>query len=438
VNGGAISTINGTGHALNVNSGQISSFSLSGATYTLNGDGTASASLGSANSFLSGYKNIMISADGNIILGGSIVAGSQDFLIGVRAYSGTAALANWSGLYYTGGLRYDARNATSAGYVGAANAIPSLAVVSNYQREHQIGVVAFDYTGYLATTLNSNGTYSDGPLNLLGLGTNGKMFTDADLASTADTEGFSIDFGIAANTFSGTGVYINPNGVLNGASFSPFGQPIAPGEFITIFGTGLAATETVATAPYPTSLGGVSVTINSLPVPVYLASPTQLNILVPYEVSGTAASIVVTNNGQASNTVVVPLSTTAPGIFTQNSSGTGPAAIRHSNNSLVTSANPAKLGETVSIYLTGLGAVNPTVSNGTAGGSNPLSNTVEAVAVIIGNVTATVSYAGLAPGLPGLYQINVTIPTSLVGTGAVGIAIQTTEGFAEQSTIAIQ
>jgi uncharacterized protein (TIGR03437 family) len=172
--------------------------------------------------------------------------------------------------------------------------------------------------------------------------------------------------------------------------------------------------------------------------PIYLVSPTQLNVLVPYSVTGTTATISVTNNGKTSNSVVVPLSTTAPGVFTQNSSGTGLGAILHANNTLVTSASPAKLGETVSIYLTGLGAVSPSVSDGTAGMSSPLSKVTETVSVTIGNVSATVLFAGLAPGLPGLYQINVTVPSSLVGSGNIGLLVRTPEAFAEQSTIAIQ
>ena len=441
VSGGLFSAINGSGHSLNVNNGQVTQFTLSGANYTFNGDGSLSANLGStANLPLSGFKNILVSASGNIILGGSIVAGSQDFLIGVRAYNGTAALSNWSGLFYTGGLRYDARNGTSGGYVGSANAVPSLSSVATYQRYHRVAAVlsAFDYSGFDAMGLNSNGTYTFGPLLTLGLGPNGRSFVDADVASTADPRGFSLDFGIAAVALSGTGVYINPQGVLNAASLSPTGGPIAPGEFITIFGSGLADAQTVANPPYPTLLGGVGVTMNSVSVPIYLVSPTQLNVLVPYSLTGSTATIVVTNNGQSSNSVVVPLSTTAPGVFSQNSGGIGPGVVVHSNNSLVTSSSPAKKGETITIYLAGLGAVSPAVEDGTGGLSNPLSKTVETVGIFIGNLSATVSYSGLAPGFPGLYQINAVVPTTLSGSGNIGLAVQTSEAFAEQITIAIQ
>jgi uncharacterized protein (TIGR03437 family) len=439
--GGLFADIGGLGHALNINSGQVSSIDLTGASYAFNGDGTLSADLGSVNSFVSGLKQVFISQSGNIILGGSTVPGSQDFLVGVRGYSGTAALANWSGLFYTGGLRYDARNPTSAGYVGSLNAVPSLAVAATYQREHQISSTpgAFDDTGYTNVALNADGTYSDGPLLALGLGPSDTSFVAADVLSQSDPGGFSIDFGIAADALAGSGVYINPYGILNGASFSPVGESIAPGEFISLFGSGLAAAKTVATPPYPALLGGVTVTVNGILAPIYLVSPTQLNILVPYSVTGATATIVAKNNGVASNSVTVPLAATAPGVFTLNSSGAGPGSILHSsNNTVVSSTNPAKPGEAVSIYLTGLGAVSPSVSDGSAGLSDPLSKVTETVVVYIGNLSANVSYAGLAPGSPGLYQINVTVPAALTGSGAIGFFIQTAEAFAEQATIAIQ
>jgi uncharacterized protein (TIGR03437 family) len=163
-----------------------------------------------------------------------------------------------------------------------------------------------------------------------------------------------------------------------------------------------------------------------------------LNVLVPYSLTGSTANIVVTNNGQSSTPLVVPLSTTSPGVFSQDSSGTGPGVVTHSNGSLVTTSNPAKKGETVSVYLTGLGAVTPAVADGSAGASSPLSKTNETVNVIIENLPATVTYSGLTPGFPGLYQLNVIIPTGLVASGSMGLAVQTTEAFAQQILIAIQ
>jgi len=178
----------------------------------------------------------------------------------------------------------------------------------------------------------------------------------------------------------------------------------------------------------------VTVLINDLPAPIYLVSPGQINALVPYATTGATASIVVNNNGTMSNTVQVPVAATAPGVFSIDRNGIGSGAILHADYSLVTSVNPAKRGETVLIYLTGLGAVNPPVADGTAGGATNLSKAVVAVNVLVGGLPATVSYAGLAPLYPGLYQLNVVVPADLAvsATGPVPLAVQTADSFHDQ------
>ncbi len=441
---GAIPTFSLTGHALNINSGQIASQNISGASYSLTAAGIGTMNFGSTSNNIGGAKQIYVSADGNILMGGALDGSSQDFIVGVRAYSGTAALGNWSGLYYTGGLRYDPLYPTSAGYVGGWKAVPTLAQVTTYQREHQLGVVPFDYTSYQPTALSSGATYYvDGLYNALGLGSSATSFVAADIAvltNTAGTQirdsGYSIDFGILAPTFASTGVYINPVGIVSAASLSPFGGAIAPGEFISIFGTGLAAQSTSAKPPFPASLGDVTVSINGILAPLSSISPNQINTIVPYGVSGSFATVLVTNAGQASNSITVPLEPTAPGVFTADSSGTGLGAILHANGKAVTVASPAARGETVSIFMTGLGAVTSAITDGVA--ISGADSTVAAVTVIIAGQTTSVQYAGLAPGFPGVYQVNVVIPAGLIGSGLLPLIIQTIEGLDEQADIAIQ
>jgi len=79
---------------------------------------------------------------------------------------------------------------------------------------------------------------------------------------------------------------------------------------------------------------------------------------------------------------------------------------------VVTSTNPVHRGDTLSIYLTGLGAVNPPVADGVAAPSNPLSQTLVTPDVQIGGANASVQFSGLVPGYVGLYLINVNIPFS--------------------------
>jgi uncharacterized protein (TIGR03437 family) len=102
---------------------------------------------------------------------------------------------------------------------------------------------------------------------------------------------------------------------------------------------------------------------------------------------------------------------TTPGVFTNPAGGIGYAAAEHTADfSLVTPAHPAQPGETIAAYVTGLGDVFPSVSDGSPGVSSATSNTITA---FVSGTAATVGYAGLAPTLVGLYQVNVTIPTGL-------------------------
>jgi uncharacterized protein (TIGR03437 family) len=148
--------------------------------------------------------------------------------------------------------------------------------------------------------------------------------------------------------------------------------------------------------------------------------------MVPYSVPTDESLITfqVTNNGATSNTARVYCGLTAPGIFTIPSGGIGNGAIQHSDFSLVSTASPAKPGETVLIYLTGLGSVTPPVVAGAAAPSNPLASAT-VPDVFIDGVKARVVFSGLTPGAAGLYQLKVTIPTGVTAGSQASIEVAT-------------
>jgi uncharacterized protein (TIGR03437 family) len=128
---------------------------------------------------------------------------------------------------------------------------------------------------------------------------------------------------------------------------------------------------------------------------------------------------------------------TEPGIFTNNPvGGLGYAAALHPDFSLVSPSSPAKIGETVAIYLTGLGDVSPTVTDGSPGPATSFSSTVNPVAVSIDGMPANVTYSGLAPGLAGLYQINVTVPTG-VSNGDIYVAVSGPDSFSAEALLTV-
>jgi uncharacterized protein (TIGR03437 family) len=240
------------------------------------------------------------------------------------------------------------------------------------------------------------------------------------------------------SSLSTTGVFLDPTGIVNAGSSAPFTASLAPGELLTLYGANLASGIQVASSiPFPTTLGNVQVTVNGVPAPVYYVSPTQLSAIVPYGVVGSIAKVQVFNNNVASNTVTAWIGKTAPGVFTQKASGIGYAAVLHQDGfSLVDAKNPAQVGETVSVYLTGLGAVSPTIADGAAGPTDVLANAVGPIAAYIGGVQATVGYAGLAPQLAGLYQINLTVPAG-VTAGDNNLDIAGPDAYSSECLIAI-
>jgi uncharacterized protein (TIGR03437 family) len=378
--------------------------------------------------FFYGQKYLYISPDGNFVFGGS--PGGFDMFVGVR----TGGSPNLSGVYDQAGVDEDDSNlgngygvlSTYYGSLGAASG----SIVAHQRINDVFQSNAYDYTYSDGYSVKSDGTYSSPAMRYV-VGAGGVRI------GSGIGPYLGLNVAIPAPAPSGQGVFLNPLGVVNVASSAPFTAGIAPGEGITLYGSGLAPSlQTAPGGDLPTTLGGVSVTINGIPAPLYYVSPSQISAIVPYGVTTAIASIQVTNNGAASNTVSMFVNLTAPGVFTQNQNGLGYAAVQHADYSLVTPSSPAQPGETILVYLTGLGAVNPTVADGALAPSNPLSTASNTIGVYIGGMQATVAYAGLAPGLAGLYQLNVQVPSGLTA-GDHDLDIQGPDAYTSEALLPV-
>lgn len=221
------------------------------------------------------------------------------------------------------------------------------------------------------------------------------------------------------------------DGVTNAASYS---ATVAPGELVSIFGAALAGSVASSVqTPLSTQLLDVKVTVNGVAAPLIYVSPKQINAQIPFETQVGPAQLQVTSSAGTAG-IAVPVASLAPAIFSLNMQGTGPGAILHGlTNQVVTDANPAAVGEIVSIYCTGLGAVNPPAQTGAAPPSPP-PQTVVPVQVLIGGAAAAVTYAGVAPGYAGLYQINAQVPT---GTPAGTASLQIFQNGAASNTVTL-
>jgi uncharacterized protein (TIGR03437 family) len=254
---------------------------------------------------------------------------------------------------------------------------------------------------------------------------------------TASSGGYSWDFTGSARLMP----TIADGGVVNAASFEA-GKPVAPGSYITIFGSALSdSTESATTPILPLAIDFAIVSFDvpsaniSAPGHMVFVSPSQVNLQVPWELQGqSSAQVKVTIDFSYGNVITVPLSDYAPAFF---EIGGGNIAARDLSNNVIGASNPAKQGSTVQFYLNGLGPVDHQPASGDPAPSSPLATCQSAPAVSIGGKTAASSFCGLAPGFPGLYQINAAVPTGLT-PGSQPITVSIGGQTSKTSNIVVQ
>jgi uncharacterized protein (TIGR03437 family) len=221
---------------------------------------------------------------------------------------------------------------------------------------------------------------------------------------------------------------ISSGGVVNAASLEA-NRPVAPGSYISIFGSNLSDfTDGATTVRLPLGIDLVNVSFDvpsahlSLPGHLTYVSPGQVNVQVPWELQGqSAAQVKVTIDYSNGNVVSVPLSDYSPAFFEISP---GVVAALDTNFQVIGSSNPAKRGQVVQLYANGLGPVNNQPASGEPAPGSPLAQTKSMPVVTIGGQQAAVSFSGLAPGFAGLYQINVTVPQNLMpGNQQITVAI---------------
>jgi uncharacterized protein (TIGR03437 family) len=249
--------------------------------------------------------------------------------------------------------------------------------------------------------------------------------------------------------------FLGESATVNAASFV---NGVAPGSIATIFGTGLtrgvSGVVQASSIPLPYSLQGTSVLVNGIPAPIFaianINGQEQINFQVPWEVHGTpiprvplspiiittqpAVSIVVVNNGTASPAMRALYYNLQPAIITTDGSH---AVALFPDNSLVTSQHPAQPGDVLTLYGVGFGPVTPSPATGTAAGSSPPSVINPNPTIGIGGLNAVVNFAGLSPGLVGLYQFNVVVPQGL-GSGDSLAAIKMGDQMSNIVSIPVQ
>ena len=212
---------------------------------------------------------------------------------------------------------------------------------------------------------------------------------------------------------------------------------------MTIYGAGLGpqdllvASQAAAGTVLPNILGGTTVLFNQIPAPLFYVSAGQVSAIVPYGVTGSTVQVVARVGNATTTPFALPFATSAPGLFTADSSGVGPARAINADGIANNAAHPAIVGSKLTLYVTGEGQTSPPGVDGQPAGATP-PQPVLPVAVTIGGKSATVLSAGQIPGGPaGVMQVSVTVPAGLTGQQPVAVTLGNT---ATQSgiTVAVQ
>ena len=254
-----------------------------------------------------------------------------------------------------------------------------------------------------------------------------QMGDSGPVTVTASAFGKSVSFSLRSEA-GGGGPQAPLDGFVNGASFR---AGWVPGSLGSIFGTGITGVNGVVAAdkvPFPTTLEGVTVTVNGVPAPLITLinndGQEQINLQVPFGIQAPGtATVVINNNGSELTVTDVPILSAQPGIFEFYLGESRFAAALHADYSVVTPDNPARPGEIIQLFLTGLGATNPAVATNTPG---PAPAALTVLDPVVGFDNAGVENFGgfYAPTLVTAYQINFRVPlTAQTGNHEINVAI---------------
>ena len=268
--------------------------------------------------------------------------------------------------------------------------------------------------------------------------------TPASLAASPATPAFGSVPAVSYAPTKGAQIsYINTGTI---GSFTIITQePMAPGERIRLQGACIGPFDPViastgSSGNWPMSLGGVQASVNGLAAPLLSVSATEVVALVPngaQSVSGRKIPISITYGGGTTQFGEFPVEDAAPAIYTANGQPSGPALAENPDFSINSAQNPVAKGSYVALYLNGTGVTIPAGADGQAAPADPLLMTALPVTVTVGGVPAEVLFAGAAPTLVGVTQVNVRIPATLAGTGPVPLTVQVRRYTPNQLAITI-
>ncbi len=232
-------------------------------------------------------------------------------------------------------------------------------------------------------------------------------------------------------------------GTLN--DFNPVAAgPLSPGMIAQVYGSGLSPSPiSTGILPLPKVFNNTYAQVGDSQAPFYFLSGDQLNVQIPAELTASQQlPMVLSVNNALTLPITLDIVPNAPGVLSCFDGPKTPSIqngahlkAQHLNGTLVTSANPAKPGEYLVMYLTGLGATDPPVASGmpAPAAPKPLANVTVTPIVTVDSLPSNVIFAGLAPTFVGEYQIDFQVPS---GTHSGEVVVTVTQnGVAGNPTL---
>lgn len=215
-------------------------------------------------------------------------------------------------------------------------------------------------------------------------------------------------------------------GIVNAAS--NLSESLAPFTWASIYGTALSY-NTRARAPEDElpGFGGVNVLVNNLPALISYISPLQVNFLIPFAITTSEAVVQVTREGMAGPAITVKLSDCSPALFVRDADtavAAHPQDPEHYTD--VTPESPARAGEIIILYATGLGPLlQPLDDTEVPRTADPIARRNEFTLVLDGKPVEDrlIEYAGAAPGFIGVYQINLKLAGTIAHNPEIRIGL---------------
>ena len=336
--------------------------------------------------------------------------------------------------------------------LGGEAPLPQLTEISSSSGSAEWTASVAGGSGWLVLDLNSGVTPGALVLRIDTAGLGRGTYSDTiEVVWAGAPEPLTID--VRLTVIHPTTPRLSMGGAVNNANFARNDQPggeLSGGMFVALFGENLATdVERAFTVPFPSALAGTSATMGGLPMPLVYVSPLQIVGVVPQALTQAAgvaqgspaatADLVVSQNGDDSPIETVRLKPVQPLIFTQNQGGTGLGAIQNALGDGLVEVNtfdtPARPGQTITIFATGLGPTEMPVPDGFAAtGINRVSGQAR---VTISGVTEIAPFAGLSPNSPHLYQVNATVPQETATGCSVPVRISVDGVASNEVTVAV-